>query len=194
MSLDLEFQLRAERTPNPQSVKWVVHPALATTGRSVHFREAPAAGVSPLADRLFAISGVRELLITSDFVTVTKEVGADWPALAEPLSRVLREFVGRSAEVFGPESSEILDLGSPAARDGDDPLTREIRDFLDREIRPLIARDGGDLLFVDFRDGSVSLVLQGACSGCPRSTQTLKFGIEQRLREAIPAVREVVAL
>jgi Fe-S cluster biogenesis protein NfuA len=69
-----------------------------------------------------------------------------------------------------------------------------IRRLLDEEIRPAVAMDGGDVVFAGFREGVVEVVLRGACAGCPSSAQTLKQGIELRLREAIPEVRGVVAL
>lgn len=192
MNLDLEFRLRAERTPNPQSIKWVVHPPLAAAGRSAYFREAPSPQVSPFAAELFEISGILEVLVAPDFVTITKSEEAEWPELAEPVSAALKTFVASTRDVFGP------DFEAPAASSEKeavgDGTTAKIRDVLDREIRPMVARDGGELLFVEYREGVVHLVLQGACSGCPNSTQTLKFGIEERLKAAIPEIREVVAV
>ncbi len=187
MSLELEFRLRAERTPNPQSIKWVVQPPLATGGRSAQFRDAPDPAVSPLAAALFAIPGIAEVFVVAEFVTLTKRHEVDWPDLAEPVATVLKTWVHAGREVFGPamSSEERGEAGGDTAR---------ILEILDRDLRPLVARDGGEILFVDYRDGVVRLALQGACSGCPNSTQTLKFGIEERLKAAIPEIREVVAL
>lgn len=194
MNLDLEFRLRAERTPNPQSVKWVVHPGLSTAGRSAYFREAPSPAVSPLAAELFAVAGVLEVLVAADFVTVTRSAEVEWPELAEPVSKALKAFATTGRAVFGPEANS-LDTSTGQEEDADPGGTAaKIRQLLDHEIRPLVARDGGELLFIDYVDGVVRLALQGACSGCPNSTQTLKFGIEERLRAAIPDVREVVAV
>ena len=69
-----------------------------------------------------------------------------------------------------------------------------IRRILEQEVRPAVAMDGGDIVFAGFRDGVVEVYMQGSCQGCPSSTATLKMGIEARLREEIPEVREVVAL
>jgi Fe-S cluster biogenesis protein NfuA len=69
-----------------------------------------------------------------------------------------------------------------------------IQHILDQEIRPAVAMDGGDIVFAGYHDGILELYLQGACQGCPSSTMTLKMGIEQRLREEIPELKEVVAL
>jgi Fe-S cluster biogenesis protein NfuA len=77
---------------------------------------------------------------------------------------------------------------------GDTEIENKIRAILDQEIRPAVAMDGGDITFEKFENGTVYLYLQGSCSGCPSSTATLKVGIESRLREAIPEVKEVVSI
>ena len=192
MNLELEFRLRAERTPNPQSIKWVVHPPLQAEGRSAYFRQAPRVEVSPLAAALFSVDGILEVLLAAEFVTVTKAAEAAWPDLAEPVFAEIKAFATQGEPVFGPEAG-VLDTPADGNAE-EDRTTAKIRAFLDKEIRPLVARDGGELLFVEFREGVVHLALQGACSGCPNSTQTLKFGIEERLKAAVPEVREVVAL
>jgi Fe-S cluster biogenesis protein NfuA len=69
-----------------------------------------------------------------------------------------------------------------------------VRTILETEVRPAVAQDGGDIIFAGYRDGVVEVYLQGSCAGCPSSTFTLKMGIEERLRQEIPEVQEVVAL
>lgn len=188
MNPELGLQLRAERTPNPDSVKWVVSPPFPGVGAVANFDAAPGVEVSPLAQALFAIPGVVNVLLAPNFVTVTKSPDAAWPALAQPLVDAIRSFVAGGAPALAPGFS---------ARDGpgaESPLELRIRAILDHDIRPFVARDGGDVLFAGFRDGIVELILRGACSGCPSSTATLQLGIERRLKEALPEVREVVAL
>ena len=73
-------------------------------------------------------------------------------------------------------------------------MADRIRTILETEVRPAVAQDGGDIIFAGYRDGVVEVYLQGSCSGCPSSTLTLKMGIEERLRQEIPEIREVVAL
>ena len=78
---------------------------------------------------------------------------------------------------------------------GDEPeVVSRIRNILERDIQPYVAQDGGEIVFAGFRDGIVEVYLQGACSGCPSSTVTLKMGIEARLKDEIPEVEQVVAL
>jgi Fe-S cluster biogenesis protein NfuA len=185
--LELEPSLRAERTPNPHSVKWVFSRPLVGGAASAHFDEPPDAEVSPLAARLFAIDGVCAVFLARDFVSVTKREDVAWPDLAQPLIDALKAFAASGEPALGPgwDARRTRSAGAVEER---------IQRILDEEIRPAIAQDGGDVVFAGFRDGRVELYLQGACSGCPSSTATLKLGIESRLRQAIPEVQEVVAI
>lgn len=186
-SLELDFQMRAERTPNPHSVKWILSRTLLGSGRSAHFEAPPAPDVSPLATRLFAIEGVSGVFLAGNFVTVTKREELEWPALAQSLVDALKAFAASGEPALGP-------AWEMARTQSQSDVEERIQRILDHEIRPYVAQDGGDVLFAGFRDGTVQLYLQGSCSGCPSSTATLKHGIEARLREAVPEVQEVVAL
>ncbi len=185
--MDSAARLHPERTPNPNSIKWVTDRALVDAGLGAHFTEAPKPEVSPLAARLFSVDGVSAVFLAGDFVTVTKRQDADWDDLADPVVDVLRGFLAEGTGALGPG----FDAGSAV---GSDEVVSRIRRLLDDEIRPAVAMDGGDVVFAGFRDGIVEIVLQGACAGCPSSSLTLKQGIEVRLREAIPEVQGVVAL
>ena len=184
----LDFHMRAERTPNPNSVKWVLSTALVDAGRSAHFEEPVAAEVSPLAARLFEIDGVAAVFLAANFVTVTKRPEIEWPDLAQSLVDAIKGFAASGDDALGPAFTT-----ESAAGAGDEIATR-IQRVLDEEIRPYVAQDGGDVLFAGYKDGVVQLYMQGSCSGCPSSTATLKLGIETRLREAVPEVQEVVAI
>jgi Fe-S cluster biogenesis protein NfuA len=183
----LDFHMRAERTPNPNSVKWVLSVPLMEAGRSAHFESPVGKDVSSLAARLFAIEGVTGVFFASNFVTVTKQAAVEWPGLAQALVDQIKDCAASGEPTLGPAYEAV------AAQDTDEVATR-IQRVLDEEIRPYVAQDGGDVLFAGFRDGIVEVYLQGSCSGCPSSTATLKMGIETRLREAIPEVQEVVAI
>lgn len=186
-SPDLGLSMRAERTPNPHSVKWVLSRALVEDGRSAHFEGPPAADVSPLAARLFAVDGVAGVFLARNFVTVTKREDVEWPALAQPLVDALKAFAAEGLPALGTAWED--ERGRQAGG-----VEERIQRILDEEIRPYVAQDGGDVLLARFRDGRVELYLQGSCSGCPSATATLKLGIEARLREAVPEVQEVVAI
>lgn len=186
MPLDPGFRMHAERTPNPNSIKWVFGTPL-LEGGSAYFDAAPAEDVSPLARRLFAISGVTGVFVASTFLTVTKAEDVDWTDIAQPIVDAVKAHVESGAPALGAAHE-----ARPGATVGD--VEARIQRVLEEEIRPAVAMDGGDVVFAGFHDGRVELYMQGSCSGCPSSRATLKLGIEARLREMIPEVREVVAL
>jgi Fe-S cluster biogenesis protein NfuA len=185
--MDLGFRMHAERTPNPNSIKWVLGCEVVAGGISAHFDERPTAEVSPLADALFGVAGVTGVFLASNFVTVTKGDVIEWTDIAEPIVEVLKDCLGDGGDALGP-AFETADRGSESE------VVARIREILDSEIRPAVARDGGDIVFAGFREGIVELYMQGSCSGCPSSTATLKHGIEARLREEIPEVLGVTAV
>jgi Fe-S cluster biogenesis protein NfuA len=185
--MDPGFRMHAERTPNPNSIKWVLGRPVVEGSLSAHFEAAPSAAVSPLAARLFAIEGVSGVFLASNFVTVTKQPGIEWTDLAQPIVDSIKGCLAEGEMALGPGFE-------PELTHSDDAVVARILRILEEEVRPAVAMDGGDIVFSAFRDGIVELYLQGSCSGCPSSTATLKLGIEARLREAIPEVQGVIAL
>jgi Fe-S cluster biogenesis protein NfuA len=187
MSVGFGFQMHAERTPNPNSIKWVLGESLAPAGVTADFPEPVGSEVSPLAARLFAVPGVVGVFLAANFVTVTKTEHADWTELAQPLVDCLKAFSGSGDQALGAAFV-------PVTGSDDEPVVARIRQILEDEVRPAVAMDGGDVIFIGYRDGVVEVQLQGACVGCPSSTATLRFGIEGRLREEIPEVLKVVSV
>jgi len=186
--MDLGFRMHAERTPNPNSVKWVLSQPLAEGGEGAHFPEPVTEAVSPLASRLFAVDGVGGVFVAGNFVTVTKGEDVDWADLAQGVVDAIKAFVASEEPTFGP------DYEAPSEAAGGDGIAARIRTILETEVRPAVAQDGGDIIFAGYREGTVEVYLQGSCAGCPSSTLTLKMGIEERLRQEIPEIQEVVAL
>jgi Fe-S cluster biogenesis protein NfuA len=187
MSLGLGFRMHAERTPNPNSIKWVLGEPIAPAGTAASFPEPVGPEVSPLAAQLFAVRGVTGVFLAPGFITVSKTEGADWMELAEPLVETIKAFVASGEAALGP----AYEPGA-AAPEGD--VVDRIRRVLEDEVRPAVAMDGGDVVFAGYSDGVVEVHLQGSCAGCPSSTATLRFGIEQRLREVVPEVQKVVSV
>jgi Fe-S cluster biogenesis protein NfuA len=181
------FRLHAERTPNPESVKWVLSQSLAPDGVSASFKEPVGADVSPLAARLFAVDGVVGVFFAANFVTTTKREEVEWTDIVDSLAEAIKGFVTSKEPPLGPGYD-----ANAAHPQGD--VVERIRKVLDEEIRPSVAMDGGDVIFAGFEDGVVEVYLQGACAGCPGASATLRFGIEARLREEIPEVTSVVSV
>ena len=181
------FRLHAERTPNPDSIKWVVGQPLVQHNGTAQFEERPSEDVSPLAARLFDIDGVTSVFFALNFATVTKRENALWQELAQPIVDAMKDCLGSGGSALGPAFV-------PPDVSGEGEVVARIRQILEEEVRPVVAQDGGDIVFAGFRDGMVEVYMHGACSGCPGSTATLKHGIEARLREEIPEVEGVIAL
>lgn len=176
-----------EATPNPQSLRFIV-----TSGpiadRTQDFVAGGNVALSPLAQKLFGFPWCAGVLISPHSITVTKEEWVDWETLADPLAQIIAEHIESGEKVLLPRP-EPAEKVSP-----DDPVTKRVSDIIETEIRPAVSMDGGDIIFESFRDGVVYLHMVGACAGCPSSTFTLKEGIESRLKELVPEVKEVVAL
>src|SRR5690606_18676138 len=176
--------IQTEQTPNPATLKFLPGETVMERG-TADFTGREAAARSPLAKALFAIDGVTGVVPGSEFVAVTKADGESWQLL-KPL------VLGAIMEHFSSGRPVILDEG--AASEGaeeDDEIVAQIKELRDTRVRPAVAMDGGDIVFDSFEDGIVYLHMQGACSGCPSSTATLKMGIENMLRHYIPEVQGV---
>ena len=187
------YNVIAEPTPNPQSMKFVVHQNSAPaslTQEPVAFVDSNESKGSPLAEKLFGFPWMAGVFIGENFVTITKQDWVDWDVLVEPLRALLEEHLNEGLPVLGagPTAS---DSNTP---DVADPTVRKIVEFIESEVRPAVAMDGGDILFHKYEDQIVYLRMKGSCSGCPSSTATLRIGIESRLKEFIPEIKEVVAV
>ncbi len=183
--------IQTEATPNPATLKFL--PGREVLGdRVADFRTAEEAAHSPLAQRLFAIEGVKGVFLGSDFISVTKDE-REWPHLKPAvLGAVMEHFL-----TGAPVLDEAAAADAPAATEFFDPKDADtvatIKELIETRVRPAVAGDGGDITFKGFRDGVVYLNMKGSCSGCPSSTATLKHGIENLLRHFLPDVREVEA-
>ncbi|SDR50364.1 Fe-S cluster biogenesis protein NfuA, 4Fe-4S-binding domain [Rhizobiales bacterium GAS191] len=183
--------IQTEATPNPATLKFL--PGREVLGsRVADFTSAEEAVHSPLAQRLFAIEGVKGVFLGSDFISVTKD-NRDWPHLKPAILGAVMEHFLTGAPILDEAAG-----GAPAATseffdEKDAETVATIKELIETRIRPAVAGDGGDITFKGFRDGIVYLNMKGSCSGCPSSTATLKHGIENLLRHFLPDVREVEA-
>ena len=183
----------AEMTPNPVAMKFVLNSLLMKeAGKSVEFRTHKKAKASPLAKKLFAFPYVKGVFITANFVTVTRDESIEWYEVIPELKELIRLHVASGEEIYSDEmitevDSEIL----PETVSGD--IDKKIMDLLDEHIRPAVEGDGGTIHFKSFINGKVTLVLKGACNGCPSTKTTLKQGVENLLRRMVPEVEEVIA-
>jgi Fe-S cluster biogenesis protein NfuA len=180
--------IQTETTPNPATLKFLPGKVVLEEGTR-EFREASEAEpASPLAARLFAVDGVTGVFLGSDFISVTKD-RREWQLLKPAvLGAIMEHFLSGEPVVTG---------GHGAGNAGEDfdakdaEIVATIKELIETRVRPAVANDGGDIVFRGFRSGIVYLKMQGACSGCPSSTATLRHGIENLLKHFIPEVEEV---
>jgi len=181
--------IQTESTPNPATLKFLPGQTVLNTG-TADFPTADAAVVSPLAQRLFDVSGVTGVFFGTDFVTVTKSDTLEWEHLKPALLGAIMEHYQSGAPIMAEGEGPAGD-GHAEHNEEDAEVVGQIKTLLDTRVRPAVAQDGGDITFHGFDRGVVYLHMQGACAGCPSSTLTLKMGIENLLRHYIPEVVEV---
>jgi Fe-S cluster biogenesis protein NfuA len=180
--------IQTEATPNPATLKFLPGRQVLGEG-TAEFRTRDEAGVSPLAERLFAIPNVSGVFFGDDFVTVSK-AGGEWPHMKPAiLGAIMEHFVSGA-----PLLRDVAPATTPTKEffeSADSETVQTIKELLDTRIRPAVAQDGGDITFQGYKDGIVYLHMRGSCAGCPSSTATLRHGIQNLLRHFIPEVREV---
>jgi Fe-S cluster biogenesis protein NfuA len=185
-----------EVTPNPETMKFVTNRILYRG--TADFRERELAETwSPLSKMLFELPYVKGVYICNNFVTVTKEFNYDWREITLLLKEKIKSFVEEGGTVLQEGFAEAMAALEPReaiSGSGDDAeLSKRIKDLIDTYVKPAVEGDGGNIEFKSFYQGTVTVILQGSCSGCPSSTVTLKSGIEGMLRRMIPEVQEVVS-
>jgi NFU1 iron-sulfur cluster scaffold homolog, mitochondrial len=196
--MNVPVTVYAEMTPNPSTMKFVANKHLLATGDSVEFNSmAETKGFSPLAEELFNLPFVNGVFIASNFITVTKTDNLSWDFITMELREFIRSWLTEGKEVLiqmpsksaPTESEESAPKKEFAASEYDDA----IRGLLDEYVRPAVENDGGAIDFRGYEDGVVTVVMKGSCAGCPSSTDTLKGGIENLLKQHLPEVTEVIA-
>lgn len=197
--------LYAEMTPNPNTIKFVANKHLLFTGESAEFlSQKEAKNYSPLAEALFNFPFVKGVFMAANFVTVTKDDSISWDFITMELREFIRDFIAEGKEILiqMPERrenkiEEVENSSSGKSGIGKTFTPSEfddaIKSLLEEYIRPAVESDGGAIDFKGYDEGTVYVILKGSCAGCPSSTATLKFGIENLLKQHIPEIQEVVA-
>ncbi len=188
--------IETETTPNPATLKFMPGRTVMDMGTR-DFATPEEAEASPLASALFSIGDVEGVFFGHSFVSVTAGPGVDWRQLKPEVLGVLLDHFSANMPLFNPGSA--AGIAVPIATGfADDPadadIIDQIKDLIETRVRPAVAQDGGDIIYQGFNKGSVYLKMQGACSGCPSSTATLKNGIESLLKHYVPEVTEVRAV
>ena len=178
--------VQTQNTPNPNSLKFL-------PGKKVS-NDAPIEitdknkSNNELIRNILSINGVTGIFLSDDFLSVNKQEKIEWEDLKHIIISFINDYYSNGNEIVIDKkniSSSKLSLSD---------VEKKIINILETKVRPAVARDGGDIKFKEFKDGVVTVSLQGSCSGCPSSTMTLKQGVQNLLCHYIPEIKEVIAI
>lgn len=178
----------AESTPNPSVIKFVANKKLVAA--TFEFTSIDEAKVSPLATELFHFPFVKSVFLDENYISVTKYEVADWNDITMELREFIRSYIESGEDIVNANAPEVVKQTTEAldkSFETLDDISKEIINILEEHVKPAVASDGGNIQFdsYDHESKKVKVVLQGACSGCPSSTFTLKNGIENMLKEML---------
>ena len=185
----------AESTPNPAVIKFVANKKIVTG--LFEFTSIDDAKLSPLATELFHFPFVKSVFLDENYVSITKYDIAEWQDITIELREFIRSYIENGKEIVTPGAADSLKTSAKQLDthfDTLDDTSKEIINILEEYVKPAVASDGGNIQFISYDENTknVSVMLQGACSGCPSSTYTLKSGIENMLKEMLPGKIEMV--
>jgi Fe-S cluster biogenesis protein NfuA len=190
--------IEIEKTPNPSTRKFLPGRTVMEAGGR-DFPNADAAEASPLAEALFSTGMVDGVYFGRDFVSVSAAPTVEWDQLEPEVLSVLLDHFMLDAPLFKQGTAAGIEVASDDAPNveedpADADIIDQIKELLDTRVRPAVAQDGGDIVYRGYRDGKLYLGMQGACSGCPSSTVTLKRGVESLIKHYVPEVETIEAV
>ena len=178
--------VQTQETPNPNSLKFIPGKLVSNNG-SFEINNKDEVN-NDLIRNILSINGVTGIFLGEDFLSVNKKENIDWEDVKHIVISLINEFYSDGKEF-------IIDKKLDNEKQVDyDEIEKQIIKILDTKIKPAVARDGGDIKFKEFKNGVVTVQLQGSCSGCPSSTMTLKQGVQNLLCHYIPEVKEVIPI
>ena len=185
----------AESTPNPGVQKFVANKKL--VAQTFEFTSIEEAKLSPFATALFQFPFVKSIFIDKNYVSVTKYDIVEWESITLELREFIKSFIEDGKEMVSTSAAKNLEKTTTqldTAYEALDDTSKEIINILEEHIKPAVASDGGNIVFESYNADTktVKVILQGACSGCPSSTYTLKSGIEAMLKEMLAGRVEIV--
>jgi len=185
----VEISLYTETTPNPAVMKFVANKRLVPT--IIEYKSATEAAEAPLAQALFeAFPFVTEVFFDNDYISVTKTDTADWEEESPRLRTFIKDYLAAESPLINTAEVKKWQAAAQAhllSKVTTDPISQQIVAIIEEHVKPVVASDGGNIQFISYEPDNhhVEVLLQGACSGCPSSTQTLKKGIEAILKNKL---------
>ena len=168
---------------HPNACRFVVSPEV-YPGGAIHISGKHAAGLSPLAAKIFDMGDVTEVLVAGEAVTVSTKNAPDWQELGEKIAAAIRYQLDSNQPAVSPEHKESL----PSS----DDIRKKVQELINTAIAPAVASHGGEVNLLDVKANNVYLEFGGGCQGCGMSHITLKYGVEKLIREHIPEVGEIL--
>ena len=178
--------VQTEITPNPNSLKFF--PGKKVSNDSPLERTDKTLTDNELIKNIFSINGVKGIFVTDEFLSVNKDQNTEWNDLKHIIISLINDFYSNGAELI-IDKNNINKINKSFSE-----IEKKIINILETKVRPAVAKDGGDIKFKEFKNGVVTVNLQGSCSGCPSSTMTLKQGVQNLLCHYIPEIKEVIAI
>ena len=177
--------VQTEITPNPNSLKFLPGKVVSNCGS---FEITKKDNINnELIRNILSVNGVEGIFLGKEFISVNKYDEISWDEIKHIVISLINDFYSSGKEF-------VINKDPKEENKDYNEIEKQIVQILDQKIRPAVARDGGDIKFKEFKDGTVKVQLQGSCSGCPSSTMTLKQGVQNLLCHYLPEVKEVVAI
>ncbi len=178
--------IQTEVTPNPNSLKFLPEKKVSKIG-SLEIKNKNDSN-NLLIRNILSINGVEGVFLSENFLSVNKAKNINWEELKHIIISLINDYYSEGNDVILDKDSKLIEKSNLTDTEN------KIINILETKIRPAVARDGGDIIFKEYKNGIVKVQLQGSCSGCPSSKMTLKKGVENLLRHYLPEVKEVLAL
>ena len=177
--------IQTEITPNPNSLKFLPGKKVSNSGPYEITNKEEIN--NELVKSILSIHGVEGIFLGEDFISVNKNDETKWDEIKHIVISFINEF-------YSSGRNFVIDENQEQDSENLNEIEAKIVKILDQKIRPAVARDGGDIKFMEFKNGVVKVQLQGSCSGCPSSTMTLKQGVQNLLCHYLPEVKEVISI
>ena len=185
------MMIETEHTPNPDTMKFLPGKKVSEVG-PLEFLKSDKSIKVPLANKILSLEGTLMVFFGEDFITVKKEKDLDWKDLKHGIISEINDYYAQGNDIAVKKDSK-KPVWVPTS-DKSNEIINRINEVLDSKIRPAVAKDGGDITFKSFKNGTVTVELKGSCSGCPSSIMTLKQGGQNLLCHYIPEVKSVEAI
>ena len=178
--------VQTQKTPNPNSLKFLIGKNISNVD-SLEFSDKKNTD-NELIRNILSVNGVESMFLGSDFLSVNKNENIDWEDIKHIVISLINDFFEQGNELIIDKKSYIK-IGENYK-----DIEKKIITILETKVKPAVANDGGDIKFVNYKDGIVKVKLQGSCSGCPSSVITLKRGVQNLLQHYIPDIKQVEAV